>query len=99
MPGGGDRRYTETPLEFHCGRQAVASVCQADVRQHKIWALASDQGDQLLAGSCATHDRMNQSGKLAAQILGYEPVILSDCDVQRLHQVPLTCMGLPCMVA
>jgi hypothetical protein len=28
-----------------------------------------------------------QSSELVAEILGYQPVILGDCDAQRLHQV------------
>ena len=34
------------------GRQAVAAVCQANIRQHEIWTLASDQLSELLAGPC-----------------------------------------------
>jgi hypothetical protein len=64
-----------------------------------IRALVSDQVDQLLAGSCPADDGMAQSGELAAQILGYQPVILGDCDAQRLHQVLPTCIGLPWAVA
>jgi hypothetical protein len=38
---------------------------------------------------------VTQSGDLAAEILGYQPVILGDCDAQRRHQVLPTCIGLP----
>jgi hypothetical protein len=98
VSGDGDRWYIETLLDFLCGRQAVASVCQADVRQHEIWALASNQGDQLLTGFCSADDRVTQSGDFAAEILGYQPVILGDCDAQRLHQVLPTCIGPTCVV-
>jgi hypothetical protein len=40
-----------------------------------------------------------QSGELAAEILGDEPVILGDCDAQTLHQLLPTCIGLPRAVA
>ena len=36
---------------------------------------------------------MAQSGELAAEILGYQPVILGDCDAQTLHQVLPTWIG------
>jgi PAS domain S-box-containing protein len=99
MPRSGDYRYIEALLEFLRGRQAVASACQADIRQHEIWALVSDEVDQLLAGSCSAHDLMAQNRDLAAEILGYEPVILSDCDAQSLHRVLPTCVGLRCVIA
>ena len=64
-----------------------------------IRALVSDQVDQLVAGPCSTDDRVAQSGELAAEILGDEPVILGDCDAQTLHQLLPTCIGLPRAVA
>jgi hypothetical protein len=38
---------------------------------------------------------VTQSGELVAEILGYQPVILGDCDAQRLHRVLPNWIGLP----